>query len=455
MRIGALDKKRFSALVHQSRTPAAAYVSEEQSWWAVPDESVIGVVILDAVDFDYVGITLGRDEVGRYRAFDISECFVSAKEAECWLHRAMKWHARDGQKIFPQGDTGKTIDFFSQIVADEKLHPHFALIRGSKAHLPAREIINQMAPHFRDIDGNFVEQFQTEGFDARLWELYLNAYLVEEELFINRDYNAPDFIVKKYGHKLGIEAVIVGRKSNNPARYLKPDLDKFKPVNVLEENRDAMPIRFGSPLYSKLQKKYWELPQIKACPFIIAVADFHDDQSMTWSSTALINYLYGIRSKHHYDQNGKLIIEPMQIVTHKVGSKEIPSGFFFQSDTENVSAVMFSASGTISKFNRMGRQAGFKHPDVRMFRFGAFHDHNDNASLPKMFRYEVDESCSETWAEGMSLFHNPNAKHPVPQELFPSIAQHRFDNGRIVSLLPDFHPYSSITMNMEIRRDGS
>jgi hypothetical protein len=453
MKIVELDKKRFSALVHASRTPAAAYVSDEQSWWAAPDESVIGVVILDTVDFDFLGIVLGRDEIGAYRAFDISECFDTEQEAQDWLHRAIKWHARDGQQTFPQGDPGRAIDFFSQVVPDEKLHPYFAVIRRSKAHLPARAIINQMAPHFRDIDGNFVEQFQTAGFDSRIWELYLNAYLVEEELFIDRDHNAPDFIVQKYGHKVGIEAVIVGRKSNNPALYFKPNPDEFPRVNVLEENRDAMPIRFGSPLFSKLQKKYWELPQIKGCPLIIAIADFHDDQSMTWSSTALMNYLYGTRTKHHYDQNGKLVIEPTQILTHRVGTKEIPSGFFFQSDSENVSAVMFSASGTISKFNRMGRQAGFKHPDVRMFRFGACHDHDENASLPRMFRYEVDESSNETWAEGMSLFHNPNAKRPVPEELFPSIAQHRFEKGQIISMLPEFHPYSSMTMNMEIQRD--
>lgn len=56
-------------------------------------------------------------------------------------------------------------------------------------------------PHFVDIDGNFVEQFQSTGFDARLWELYLNTYLNEEQFFFDREYNAPDFIVRKSGKK--------------------------------------------------------------------------------------------------------------------------------------------------------------------------------------------------------------------------------------------------------------
>jgi hypothetical protein len=224
-------------------------------------------------------------------------------------------------------------------------------------------------------------------------------------------------------------------------------------IDVRKEHENAMPIRFGSPLFSKLQKKYWELPQIQGCPLVFAIADFHDDQSMTWSSTALINYLYGVRHEHHYDENGRLVIDPIQIKKHKIGNKEIPSGFYFQPDTENVSAIMFSASGTISKFNRMGRQAGFKHPDVLMYRIGSHHDHDDNASLPKMFKYEVDETGTETWAEGMSIFHNPNAKHRVPEELFPTAAHHRFENDQIVSFLPEFYPYSSMTLNMKVKRD--
>jgi len=34
-------------------------------------------------------------------------------------------------------------------------------------------------PFFEDADGNFVEQFQTTGFDPRLWELYLFATFTE------------------------------------------------------------------------------------------------------------------------------------------------------------------------------------------------------------------------------------------------------------------------------------
>lgn len=49
---------------------------------------------------------------------------------------------------------------------------------------------------YEDADGNFVEQFQTTGFDARVWELYLFATLSEVGYVIDRPHPAPDFTVR-------------------------------------------------------------------------------------------------------------------------------------------------------------------------------------------------------------------------------------------------------------------
>ncbi len=57
-----LDIKRFNALAAQSRSPAAAYMSEELEWYADSDEIVLGIVLRDTIDSDFVGIILGRDE---------------------------------------------------------------------------------------------------------------------------------------------------------------------------------------------------------------------------------------------------------------------------------------------------------------------------------------------------------------------------------------------------------
>lgn len=61
-----LDEKRFNSIAGYSRSPGAAYVSKELGWFSNEDESLIGVLLLDIIDFDYVGVVLGRDEGGRF-----------------------------------------------------------------------------------------------------------------------------------------------------------------------------------------------------------------------------------------------------------------------------------------------------------------------------------------------------------------------------------------------------
>ena len=77
-----------------------------------------------------------------------------------------------------------------------------------------------------------------------------------------------------------------------------------------------------------------------------------------------------------------LITTHTPIDKHKFGTKEIPSGFFAQPNAENVSAVLFSNSGTIPKFNRMGQQGAYQSDAVRMIRWGTY---RSNSTSPEMF----------------------------------------------------------------------
>lgn len=446
VKINRIDLKRFTALVGPSRSPRAALCSREIDWFSNADESVLGVILLDTIDKDFVWLTLGRDEIGRYRNFDL-ECNIPTKaEAETQLISKMIEITQSGQTLFPQGDKDKALDLFTITVSEEKLHPFFRRLCDEPSFSSAKGIIGEMMPHYIDIDGNFVEQFQAGGFDARIWELYLNAYLIEEGFEFNRSFYAPDFNVSKYGEPVCIEATIVGRDKPITEEEARIPAEEMTPEQIKEKSLDEMPIKFGSPLYTKLKKEYWKHEHVVGKPLVIAIADFHDKQSMQWSSTSLPNYLYGVRHDWHLDENGKLVIEPITIERHKFGKKDIPSGYFFQPDAEHISAVMFSSSGTISKFNRMGKQAGFGSNNVTMIRNGFHHDHDENAFMPKVFSIQVTGESNETWAEGMSMFHNPNALHPVHPGLFPSIAHHYFKDGQIVSHLPEFFPYSSQTM---------
>ena len=56
--------------------------------------------------------------------------------------------------------------------------------------------------------------------------------------------------------------------------------------------------------------------------------------------------------------------------------------------------------------------------NLKIFRTGLCHNHDPNASLPIPFYKDIESGKSnETWAEGLSMFHNPNALHPVPKNL--------------------------------------
>lgn len=455
----ALTPERYNAFVAWTRSPRAATLGKEIDFFSTLDEGVIGVLILDREDRDYGYITLGRDEKGRYRCIG-SNMSMTRNEAQHSLLRELKMHFDSGIKIFPQGDEGKDkagIDLFTPVVPEEKLSSVFQFVRSSDHHLPARSIMSEMMRHFRDIDGNFVEQFQTSGFDSRIWELYLYAALLEEGLYVEKPVPAPDFMVSFGGKKVFIEAVTVNPSDNDPVPKPNDEPVFREPEEIRRLNETKIPIKFGSPLWSKLTRKnpYWEMQDVVGHPLVFAIADFHEKQSMTWTSTALIDYLYGVSHEFSWDESGQLLISPVKIEMHEYEGKKIPSGFFLQANSENISAILFSASGTLSKFNRMGRLAGFGLPEHHMMRAGTRYKHDDNSALPEPFYFEIKQGeVTETWAEGLSMFHNPNAKNPIDRRMFPNIAHHYFSEGQIRSYIPDFHPYGSYTWNLlPIKKD--
>lgn len=448
-----LRQPRFDALAGYSRLPHAVVLSKELEWWATEDESLLATILIDEDD-EFFAIVLARDLDRRYRCIEVLGAFELISAARTSLSVRFRELVAAGTLIVEQGDeTGTRADIFEPVYPPEQLSPSFNLVNLAPGYSSARGIIAEAMHHYTDVDGNFIEQFQTTGFDSRLWELYLFAFLNEENLLIDRTHAAPDFVVSDGFQTVGIEAVTV---HSSPPGF-QDDIDPLEltPERIRELQKDYMPIKFGSSLYSKLKKKYWTLPHVEGKSLIFAIADFHAKQSMLWSSTALGDYLYGYRQEWGIDHEGKLHIAPVKIEGHQFkGKKPIPSGYFFTEGAEHVSGVLFSATGTISKFIRMGKVAAFGNPEVRILFHGTCYKHDPNAVVPEAFSFEVDDEYEETWAEGLSLFHNPRALHPVSPHMFPSIAHHFLsDDGRIVSYLPEFHPYSGITVMLQPAAD--
>jgi hypothetical protein len=210
--------------------------------------------------------------------------------------------------------------------------------------------------------------------------------------------------------------------------------------------RHYLPIRYAGPLTVKLAKRYWELPHVDTRPLVFAIQDFHAPMSMTWTRSALPTYLCGYFHHPRRENDGSLTIVPERVGTHRWGTKDVASGFFGLPGAENVSAVIFNSSATISKCNRIGLSAGFGSNRVRLLQQGLAIDHDPRAAVPKPFSRFVDDSYIETWIEGMDVYHNPRAVHPLDPEMIEGTAHHRLlPDSRVESVAPEWQPITSVT----------
>jgi hypothetical protein len=243
-----------------------------------------------------------------------------------------------------------------------------------------------------------------------------------------------------------VEAVTVNPTQVKGGKPVPPPATNT-PDEIRTFQKEYMPIKYGSVLTSKLAKKYWEAPAAVGKPLLFAVHDFHAPMSMLFTRSALPIYLYGYDWDASHDKDGKLVVSPRKVQNHQWGKKNITSGFFNLPNSENISAVIFSNSGTISKFNRMGFLAKFGSRRVRMVRVGTSFNADPNSSKPLSFSQSVNgRKYKETWIEGLEVFHNPRALIPVNKTMLPGAFHHELrSDGVLLSTGPEWHPLGSIT----------
>ncbi|WP_460110822.1 hypothetical protein [Pseudomonas sp. S3_H04] len=216
------------------------------------------------------------------------------------------------------------IDLFKQPSSNKKkLHPQYIQLKNSPGFRPARTILRTIQKKFADPDGNFVEQFQTTGFDQRTFELFLNELFKSQDIEIDRTYDRPDFLLSKGDLTIALEAVTANPSNNSGIipYSIFPETDVTN-SDLIELHRNEIPIRLGSPLFSKLKKEYWKLPQVNGKPLAIAIQDFSRPGSLTSSSSALAQYLYGVEYEALKDKSGVLTVQHSSIKEHIRGSKK-------------------------------------------------------------------------------------------------------------------------------------
>jgi len=416
------------------------YPFELIGWYANNSESVIASLVLDCCDHNYGYILLGRDKRKIFRTINVCQNFEVVKEsAICKLFKLIKrYDEHDQNAIFPQGDeTAPPMELFESILPDEKLHPYFKKLCDVD-HIPAKAVIRELVYQFKTQDTNYLTEFQTQ-FSPRLWELFLYFFFYKEKFKIEQLEQFPDFVISKNNHKVVVEATTVNEST-------KIDINMMTTTENLQAN--YLPIKYGSSLFSKLKKKYWEHKKNKNMPIIFALHDFHQSGSMLFSETTLREYLYGIKLKKT-EINGHFEWE--KITEHCWKNKRIPSGFFNLEDADNISAILLATTATIGKFNRVGKLAGFGGDNLAMIREGTLRNPEPDSTESLPFVVSVNNyNYHESWSEGMIMFHNPKAKHPIQWDLFPTINHITFDENE--GFKGHFNPYdivSSVTSTIK------
>jgi hypothetical protein len=352
------------------------------------------------------------------------------------------------------------VSLFDPIVADAD--PIFLFVRDRREYSPARRLMEHVFTRYPGPKKEFIRNFQTHGFAARIWELSLFAYLDERHYHVEITRGPPDYLVTDTGVTVAIEATTTN-PPRNPQSYAQgvsapEDASKqrtWEPLGQedIESLQQELIRQVAKALGRKMQPiraeglYYWQLPQVAGHLFVLAVEAFHAEAPLFLSSAALIPYFYGWTHKTHHTETGLLTVTPMPVASHKVRDKSIPSGFFSQPKSEHISGVLFSNAATINQFQRIAIELGSEVPGIKVLREGWCYDHDPDADVPKPFLYEATpHQHRETFAQGLTLFHNPVARYPIPLGFFRDICEGWLTEERTFAVRAQpFTPLTSIT----------
>lgn len=438
---------RFEALTLWGRPAGMEEDCRLGSAWATVDERILAAILHLNATREFFCVAFARDQQGRYRGFERSVMYPSPRAAAAALQRDFGQSLAQTPPVHVEAPPpSRGVDLFAPAAGATRLHDAFVFVRDSFEQAAAREILQEIARWFPNQDGHFVKEFQTAGYSARTWELYLWCAFRALGFEIDQSYAAPDFGLSKRKARIFVEATTVSARDPYVAAMAAgPPPD---PPSRIDDYIDHdMAQKFGSPLYSKLKRADWEKPHVSGHPFVLALADFHAPASMRWSYRALPQYLYGLKAITTADAENRLIEIFMPGEDHVVGDKRVPTDFFSQPGAENVSAVLFSNAGTISKFNRMGARAGFGDAWVSLVRSGMLTDPEAWEISETPFKADVeDPGYQETWWDEITLYHNPKALHPVDASLFTGVTHVHVVDGQYTATGPTRVQWSQTTL---------
>jgi hypothetical protein len=322
------------------------------------------------------------------------------------------------------------MNLFSDVVPEGLQHPMYRKLQQAR-HSPEREVLKAWAEGFEDRDGKFVREFQT-AFEPCLWELYLNAYLREIKIGVDFSFYAPDFVT--IGRQFTMEATTALPPMGGPAPYGPgpPDLpDDFSAFN------SESTLRISNSFTSKVKKyraSYANLPHVQGRPFVLAIASYDRPGAHMAASRPIMSALYGI----YHDEQLTMSSGADRVISYDVegvrknSGANIPLGFFRTGLYGEVSAVVYSCLATWGKLRALAKSSN----DLSIFTTL----HPNPGHLAPLVKQAPKAEYVEHLLDGLYVFHNPHAQHPIPKEWLghPRIASAVVDkSGNMTFEAPD------------------
>lgn len=324
------------------------------------------------------------------------------------------------------------MDLFKLIVEESRQHPHFsALMTPERA--PGRKVLEEWAKGFPDRDGKMVQEFQLS-FNSPFWEIYLYAVFRDYGFDFDWSHPAPDFQLSHKGNAFLVEAVTANSAQGKPNEWdLQFSLDSPPSLNIDigALNREAM-IRLANAIDGKARKftnAYSKLSHVARKPFVLAVAPFEQPHFNHQYNRPIMSVLYD-----HYVDEPAYLRNPadfpdgpptrhLGFVTKDNGT-DLELGLFNDDRMRQISAVLFSCTATWGKVSALTPQSA-AHQTMMHTLWGSGHD-----GRPVVRVGRADE-IGETLSDGLQVYHNPFATHPLDPELFRrhGVVQHYLDEA--------------------------
>ena len=188
-------------------------------------------------------------------------------------------------------------DLFQPVADESRLDPCFVHVATHRSAIPARHEVRAVSARVSLIwTETSQNSFRRLGSTNWTWELALFAYLLNAGFEFEPRYSVPDFLCTKNDQEVGIEATTANPSGGTPAPTTLEGLLRSAEEPAAERLRriqHEIPIRFGSPLHSKLRRCYWELPHVDGRPLVLAIESFAAEDVFTFGDSGLATYLYG------------------------------------------------------------------------------------------------------------------------------------------------------------------